>query len=105
MHASHTFTSYQQPDHDMFDHEIIMLLRKFGHLVPEIGAEPREEPEQIAVSYVCFSTLDKVADVKIEWVNSLSQHLEFDHVRRILKVFRFPSYCILMRREVTLISK
>jgi len=50
--------------------------------------------------------LDKVADVKVEWVNSLSLHLEFDNVRRRLKVFRFPSFCRLMySQETTLLSR
>lgn len=105
LHIGRTFLNYKQRGFDSFDQPVFMFLRKFGHLIPETGVGPNEASELITVSYVCFSTLDKVVDVKIEWVNSLSLHLEFDTVRRVLKVFRFPSFCMLMYREVTIISK
>jgi len=99
-----TFIRYVQEGFDGFDQPLFVYLRKFGHLIPEVGAFPKV-PELISVSHVCFSILDKVADVKIEWVNSLSLHLEFDNVRRVLKIFRFPSFCMLMYRNQTSISK
>jgi hypothetical protein len=105
LRSGHTFTSYRQRDFEFFDEPMFIFLRRFGHLIPETGAGPVGANELITVSYVCFSMLDKVADVKIEWVNSLSLHLEFDNVRRILKIFRFPSFCMLMYREGTVISK
>jgi hypothetical protein len=100
-----TFIHYIQEGFDDIDQPLFIYLRKFGHLIPEIGAGLAKVPELITVSYVCFSMLDKVADVKIEWVNSLSLHLEFDNVRRVLKIFRFPSFCMLMYRDMTFISK
>jgi len=87
-----------------FDQPLFLLLNKFGRLIPEVGTFP-QVPELISVSHVCFAMLDKVAEVKIEWVNSLSLHLEFDNVQRILKIFRFPSFCMLMYRDQTSISK
>ena len=99
-----TFTHYVRHGFDNFDQPLFIYFRKFGHLIPEIGTFPKV-PELITVSHVCFSMLDKVAEVKIEWVNSLSLHLEFDNVRRVLKIFRFPSYCLLMYRDMTFISK
>jgi hypothetical protein len=99
-HQDHTFIHYVEA----VDQPLYIILRKFGRLIPEIGAFP-EQPELIAVSHVCFAMLDKVAEIQIEWVNSLSLHLEFDNVRRVLKIFRFPSFCMLMYREQTSISK
>ena len=99
-----TFIRYVQEGFDGFDQPLFVYLRKFGHLIPEIGVIPKVN-ELIIVSHVCFAMLDKVADVKIEWVNSLSLHLEFDNVRRVLKIFRFPSFCVLMYRDQTSISK
>jgi hypothetical protein len=100
-----TFTSYRQQGFDGVDQPLFIFLRKFGRLIPEPGADLAEAPELITVSYVCFAMLDKVADVRIEWVNSLSLHLEFDNVQRVLRVFRFPSFCMLMYRYPTFISK
>lgn len=34
------------------------------------------------------------------WVNTLNLHLEFDQARKTLKVFRYPSFCRLLYREV-----
>lgn len=105
LRSSRTFTSYRQQGFDGIDQPLFIFLRKFGSLIPEPGAGLAGAPELITVSYVCFAMLDKVADVKIEWVNSLSLHLEFDNVQRVLKVFRFPSFCMLMYRDPTFISK
>jgi hypothetical protein len=100
-----TFIHYVREGFDGFDQPLFIYLRKFGHLVPEIGAGLSEGPELIDVSYICYYMLDAVADIKIEWVNSLSLHLEFDKIRRILRLFRFPSFCMLMYRDRTSISK
>jgi hypothetical protein len=37
-----------------------------------------------------------VANIEVEWVDSLSLHLEFDKSTKILKLFRLPSLCLLM---------
>ncbi len=105
LRSSRTFTSYRQNGFDGFDHEVFIFLRRFGRLIPEHGVGLADATQLITVSYVCFAMLDKVADIKIEWVNSLSLHLEFDNVRRVLKIFRFPSFCMLMYRDRTSISK
>jgi hypothetical protein len=104
LRSSRTFTSYRQQCFDGLDQPLHVFLRKFGRLIPEPKAVVAGAP-LIAVSSVCFAMLDKVADIKVEWVNSLSLHLEFDNVRRVLKVFRFPSFCMLMYRNPTFISK
>lgn len=86
------------------DQVILKLLEKLGQVVPE-AAEHVGDQKRIAVSYVCFHSLDRLGQITIEWVNTVSDHLEFDIAQRRLKVFRFPSYCLLMYRDSTLISK
>jgi hypothetical protein len=103
--SSRTSSSYKQPDFDTLDQPITVFLRKFGHPIPEIATDLSETSELITVLCVCFLVLAKVASFKIEWVNSLSLHLECDSVQRVLKIFRFLSFCLLMYREVNLLSK
>ncbi|KAH9205991.1 hypothetical protein DL95DRAFT_241707, partial [Leptodontidium sp. 2 PMI_412] len=43
-----------------------------------------------------FYTLHNVMKIQIEWVDCLSLHLEFDNQSKVLKLFRFPSICLLM---------
>lgn len=102
-----TFISYRQQGFENYDQPLYLFLKRFGNLIPEIKVDLLGEAELIAVSYVCFAMLDKVTEVKIEWVNSLSLHLEFDNNRRVLKMFKFPSYCKLMYegRDSTLLSR
>ncbi|CZR67625.1 uncharacterized protein PAC_17524 [Phialocephala subalpina] len=45
---------------------------------------------------VCYSTLDTVASIKIELVDTIDLHLAFDSSTRVLSIFRFPSYCLVM---------
>jgi hypothetical protein len=93
-------------DSDLFDQPLYNLLKKFGTVVPEMKKELMGDSELITFSYVCYAMLYKVAKVELEWVNSLSLHLEFDNVRRKLKVFRFPSFCRLMyHQNTTLLSR
>jgi hypothetical protein len=94
-------------DFSRVDQQLYLLLSHFGSLVPELRIEAARETELITVSNVCFAMLDSLAAVQIEWVNALSLHLEFDHVRRRLKVFRFPSFCRLMwdSRVITRLCK
>lgn len=99
------------------DQPLYTLLREFGKIIPEYnrelspldapGALPGRHDGWIDLSLVCFHTLHKVATVKIEWVDSLSLHLEFDSRARILKVFRYPSLCFLMccNEETSIMSR
>lgn len=96
---------------DCVDLPLDGLLRRFGNLIPQrwwysdafnmkrqnlphYSAPGRED--WIDVSFVCFHTLHKLSNVKIEWVDSLSLHLVFDSRTRVLSVFKFPSFAFLM---------
>jgi hypothetical protein len=50
----------------------------------------------LTVSYICFNTLRNVGNLRIEWVNTLNLHLQLDVRERVLRLFRFPSFCWLM---------
>jgi len=41
-----------------------------------------------------YFTLHKIGHVRIEWVNTLIDHLRFDRSARILHVFRLPTFCV-----------
>jgi hypothetical protein len=53
----------------------------------------------ITVHHVCFHTLQKIIEVKIQWVETLNQHLEFDPGKKTLKLFRYPAFCWMMCRN------
>ena len=81
------------------------LLRVFGDITPSLSTliyDPpgsRKTREQLVHSYLSYHTLSRICNVKIEWVDTLNSHLDFDESRRILRVFRFPSFCYLLYRS------
>ncbi|PVH81339.1 hypothetical protein DL98DRAFT_416897 [Cadophora sp. DSE1049] len=50
----------------------------------------------IDVTNISFFTLSRMSKVEIEWVDCLSLHLELDLLLGKLKLFRFPSICVVM---------
>lgn len=85
---------------------IHQVLKHFGELIPgSINYKPLATinprttnilSDQLLVSCLNYWTLSKIAAVKIEFVEILSLHLEFDEETQTLKIFRFPSVCRLM---------
>lgn len=99
---SRIFDTYSQ-SFEYRDHSLSILLGHFGKLIPD---SPRRRNssvppplEYITASFVCYQTLRKVCRIDIEWVDALNLHLEFDSSRRVLKLFRFPSFCHLLYRH------
>ncbi|KAK6507657.1 hypothetical protein TWF481_006082 [Arthrobotrys musiformis] len=45
-------------------------------------------------SVLNYFTLLTIGKVKIKWVDSLYNHLDFDRHTRILSIFRLPSFCV-----------
>lgn len=90
------------------DRPLHQLLNRFGSLLPRPECIRRPEAaggleagaECMIASYISFNSLHQVLNVKIEWVDVLNQHLEFDQRKAVLRVFRFPSICRLMYRDV-----
>jgi hypothetical protein len=105
-YKSKTFSTYNQPL-DKKDEALYTLLQRFGKIIPDYNAgslSPQNARETIPGRndgwidplLICFHTLNKCTSITIEWVDSLSLHLEFDSRTKILKLFRFPSFCFLM---------
>jgi len=126
MKTSTGFSGYQNPlvtrkynnfkqSFDYVDLPLYSLLGRFGDLIPkakpqhpfEHGFHGNTSTEHILVGHVCFSTLQSLVGLKIEWVTSLSLHLELDNGKRTLKLFQFPSFARMMavERESNLLSR
>lgn len=116
LNGSRTFVNYKQTLENN-DQPLHILLRGFGKIIPEYNREtsPSDAPGSIPgrpdgwidVSLVCFHTLHKVANIQVEWVDCLSLHLEFDSQAKVLKLFRHPSICFLLRckEDTTIMSQ
>ncbi|KAG4437821.1 hypothetical protein IFR05_006708 [Cadophora sp. M221] len=91
---------------EYFDQPLITLLRRFGTIIPQPVVEPTERFEIagtrysdcIEASLVSFYTLHKGANIHIQWVDNLCQHLEYDHQSKSLSIFRFPTICLIMKK-------
>ncbi|KAL8807447.1 MAG: hypothetical protein Q9200_004665 [Gallowayella weberi] len=81
------------------------LIRSFGKFVPILKEEeprsleewPPKEPEPLYlnINAVNAYALLKVAKIRIEWSDLLSEHLLFDRHLRTVKLFCFPTFCAL----------
>jgi hypothetical protein len=102
------FTKFSQSLENS-DQPLHSLLGTFGKIIPQrqkqgisgqisplYFALQRQDEERIELSLLRFYTLNKVANIEIEWVDSLSLHLDFDTCRKRLSVFRLPSLCLIM---------
>ncbi|KAL8797877.1 MAG: hypothetical protein Q9195_000229 [Heterodermia aff. obscurata] len=101
--------SYEQ-DFSLVQQPLGRLFRVFGNIIPQsddtsseltqilsspTASGPYQSSEYLVLSYLSYHTLSMVAQIKIEWVDCINLHLEFDEGRRLLKLFRFPSFCRL----------
>lgn len=106
-YPSGTFRYHEQTS-DNNDQPIYTLLKNFGpNIIPKCdkgtplihdlpGSRTARHDGWIDLSLVCFDTLHNVASIKIEWVDCVSLHLEFNSRIKTLKLFRFPSMCFVM---------
>lgn len=93
----------QSQDLEYVDQSLHFLLGRFGKLIPNLPLRQRSDgappSEWIVVPFLCYQTLRAVCHVEIEWVDALCMHLEFDSSRKVLKIFRFPSFCRLIYKH------
>jgi len=82
------------------------LLRSFGTLLPkrleELHGTSHTQDNALSaakllVSYLNVATLKAVGNLNIVWVDSISEHLEFDPTIPSLSIFRCPSFCRTQR--------
>ena len=99
---SNTLTAYKNQIEVVADLPIHQLLRHFGMLIP-VPVASREElqaegvrSDQLSTNYLNYQILSNVAGIKVQFVSSLSLHLEFDKRSKALKIFRYPSFCRLI---------
>lgn len=92
---SQDFEANEQPIHNM--------LGRFGNLIPDPAFSKSSSfaphSEFIKANHLCYHTLAMVCQVEIEWVETLNMHMEFDTAKKVLKIYRFPSFCRLMYRH------
>jgi hypothetical protein len=76
------------------------LLARFGKfcLLPATGLPSGGKYHfgALLASNFSYETLRRVAKIRIQWVDSMTLHLEFDERTAVLKLFRFPSFCAMM---------
>lgn len=86
------------------DIPIHQLLKYFGTLIPtkfwthsptNIRA-PDTFSEQIVVSCVNYGTLYRIAGITLEFTSSASLHLDFDERTKTIKIFQYPSFCMMV---------
>lgn len=105
-HRSKTFDTYEQSI-EYADHNLCTLLCRFGKIIPEwagLVASGQASPalsqlhseSWLELSFISFSSLHRVASIKIVWVDCLSLHMEFDSHAKTLKLFRLPSICLAL---------
>ena len=95
-------TSTKQGLDDCRDQPLNSLLVKLGSTIPKAEAftDPTSHSRTadgfwIEGGLVNYDILRKVAQIEIEWVEILGQHLEFDAQRKKLKLFKYPSICLV----------
>lgn len=80
------------------------FLRGLGNLLPYpetrntgagrgFGGLIDRNSEQIQMSTLNYYALKRIGNIHIEWVDTLSAHLEFHVFTRTLMLFRFPTCC------------
>lgn len=83
---------------------LVVVLRRFGGIdgpIPRaLFNELKSSLGPLTASNLSYFTLTRVANIHIEWVDSVCLHLEFDLRHKVLKLFRFPSLCGLLCHRV-----
>jgi hypothetical protein len=82
------------------EHPLHTLLCSFGNIIPLANRSISQGSQPLGIRYLNYFTLSRVAMIRVEWVDALSLHLDFNEALKVLKIFRFPSFCrMLYSRE------
>ena len=79
-----------------------------GPLSYHTSESSRVEQDALQASYLCYYTITLMANIKIHRVSNVCEHLEFNQGEKVLKIFRFPSFCAMMcsgNSELTFLDK
>ncbi|KAF1983117.1 hypothetical protein K402DRAFT_182852 [Aulographum hederae CBS 113979] len=76
---------------------VAKFLRGFGNILPsaDLRVAQGQQSELLHASVLNFYSLSTVGKVNIQWVDTLSAHLEFHSLSRTLMLYRFPTMCAL----------
>ncbi|KAJ5113777.1 hypothetical protein N7456_002311 [Penicillium angulare] len=79
---------------------LVETLSKLGLSLPSRGSLNNEnvipaQRRELNSSTLNAATLKTTAETRICWVQTLDEHLILDEVKRELKIFCFPSFCLL----------
>lgn len=104
-HRGTVITAFSQPVMKA-EEPFYQMLTQFGALLPEVRQSgpvggcchtaSSASESHFYPNYVFFDVLKNVAQLKIEWVNTLNMHLQLDERKRILRLYRFPAFCRLL---------
>ncbi|KAG9241122.1 hypothetical protein BJ878DRAFT_536715 [Calycina marina] len=88
------------------DRPLAILLKAFGNLLPDRSSSSDNVASELwkqAFSWTSLSPSDVNAyllhtllRLNIQWVDTLSLHLDYDKSTRSLSIFRHPSFCVAM---------
>jgi hypothetical protein len=94
--------------------DLDQLLSHFGQFDPPRCRTPPDSrrdlyEDAIIASNVNYWTLSQIGRLRIEWVESLSLHLELHERSSVLRLFAYPSFCALLcehyQSQETFLSK
>jgi hypothetical protein len=111
-------STWHQLEYDITDTSIEKdldhLLAHFGNPVLQRCYPPTETrrdlyEDMLIASNLNYHTLSKIGHLEIEWVDTLSLHLELHERSSKLRLFAFPSFCAMLCADIqsqeTLLSK
>ena len=107
-----TWMKHYLEERDITEHPINVLLTHLSTLEGPIPCQTNEssglEQDALQASNLCYYALTRMANIKIQWVENVCEHLEFDQRKKVLKLFCFPSFCAMMcsgNPELTFLDK
>ena len=107
-----TWTKHYLERTEIIGYPINVLLQHLSTLEGPIPYQSNEssrlEQDALQASNLCYYTLTRMADIKIQWMENVCEHLEFNQRKKVLKIFCFPSFCAMMcsgNPELTFLDK
>ncbi|KAH8714836.1 hypothetical protein GQ44DRAFT_730565 [Phaeosphaeriaceae sp. PMI808] len=73
----------------------------WGPLVLKCGEPHLGESEDLYEASLCYKSLQTFSKISIQWVTTMTAHLDFDPASRKLSLFRFPTMCVLKAMQQT----
>ena len=64
-----------------------------------IGGSMNDNSTLLYVSTLNYASLKTIGKIRLNWVDNLSSHLDFNSRDRVLSIFRFPTFCALSTLE------